>query len=30
MILVDTAVRNSISVLVLAVLILIFGTYCYL
>ena len=30
MILVDTAVKNSISVLVLAVLILVFGTYCYL
>jgi multidrug efflux pump subunit AcrB len=30
MILSDTAVKNSISVLVLAVLILIFGTYCYL
>jgi multidrug efflux pump subunit AcrB len=30
MILSDTAVKNSIAVLVLAALILIFGTYCYL
>ncbi|RJX18171.1 MAG: efflux RND transporter permease subunit [Desulfobulbus sp.] len=30
MIVSDTAVKNSISVLVLAVLILVFGTYCYL
>lgn len=30
MILSDTAVKKSVSVLVLAVIILVFGTYCYL